>query len=193
MLIADYYSVLGLHSGCTLEDIKKAYRCKAREYHPDLNHSPEAKDMFIGVTEAYEFLITYFDKMNSNEEEYHKAMEQWRKYRMTRARCRARVYARTSYSRFKNTSFYKTTRIFDLTTLAVSFAISLLVLIMSVYGYIYRIHHPIPGIENPTVFGLIFFILLGLVLFIISVVNLKIYSQNIRKHRNIYEANNQSI
>jgi hypothetical protein len=182
--IEDYYKILGLNPGCNVDEIKKAYRNKAREFHPDINHSPEAKDMFIGATEAYEFLLTYFEKMKSNEEAYRKAMEDWRKYRQARSRQKARVYAQTSFVRFKNTNFYKTTRIFDGTTIISSLIVSVLVLILSIYGYIYRMHHPIPGVENPSVIILILFILMGMVLFILSFVHLKIYIQASAKNKN---------
>ena len=47
MTLSDYYQILGLPANSSLEDIKKAYRQKARLYHPDINHSPDAKDKFI--------------------------------------------------------------------------------------------------------------------------------------------------
>lgn len=183
MTISDYYRILDLNPGCTVEDIKKAYRSKAREFHPDINHSPDAKDMFIGVTEAYEFLLTYFEKIRRNEDAYRKAMEEWKKYRQTRSRQKAGVYAQTSFVRFKNTNFYKTTRIFDATAIVSSLLVSVLVLIAAVYGYIFRIHHPIPGVEDPSVGVLVIFILLGMVLFMISLVHFKIYLETSKKNK----------
>jgi hypothetical protein len=180
---ADYYRVLDLQKGCTVDEIKKAYRIKAREYHPDINHTPEAKDMFILVTEAYEFLVSSSEKVKSDEEAYNIAMNDWRKYRQSRARYRARAYSRTTYVKFKNTNFYKSTRIFDGTTIIFSLIISVMVLIFAVTGYFYRIHHPIPGIEGPTISILVVFILLGMVLFAISVVFLKAYLETSQKNK----------
>jgi hypothetical protein len=183
MTINDYYNILGLQRGSSVEEIKKAYRKKAREFHPDINPSPSAKDMFILITEAYEFLLTYSARAEKDSEAYNRAMDDWRKYRQDRSRQRAKVYAQTSYVRFKNTNFYKTTRIFDGTTIIFSMAIALMVLVISIAGYIYRIHHPIPGLENPSIWVLVSFILFGMLLFIISFIHLKAYTETSKKHK----------
>ena len=53
----DYYEVLGISKGATEEEIKKAYRQKAKQYHPDLNpDDPDADAKFKEVNEAYEVL-----------------------------------------------------------------------------------------------------------------------------------------
>jgi curved DNA-binding protein CbpA len=52
----DYYKILKINFDATLDEIKKAYRKLALEYHPDRNHSSNASSLFIEITEAYEIL-----------------------------------------------------------------------------------------------------------------------------------------
>ncbi|HDP74061.1 MAG TPA: molecular chaperone DnaJ [Candidatus Woesearchaeota archaeon] len=53
----DYYDTLGLSKDATKEDIKKAYRKLAKQYHPDLNKSEEASKKFKEVNEAVSVLL----------------------------------------------------------------------------------------------------------------------------------------
>lgn len=53
----DYYEVLGVDRGAGAEEIKKAYRRLARQYHPDVNpNDKEAEEKFKEVKEAYDVL-----------------------------------------------------------------------------------------------------------------------------------------
>ena len=53
----DYYEVLGVSRGATGEDLKRAYRKLALQYHPDRNpNDPQAEARFKEVNEAYEVL-----------------------------------------------------------------------------------------------------------------------------------------
>ncbi|MEJ2617774.1 MAG: DnaJ domain-containing protein [Ignavibacteriaceae bacterium] len=53
----DYYEVLGVDKNATKDDLKKAYRKLAMQYHPDRNpDNKEAEEKFKEAAEAYEIL-----------------------------------------------------------------------------------------------------------------------------------------
>jgi molecular chaperone DnaJ len=52
----DFYSVLGVDRDADEEEIKEAYRTKAREYHPDVSDDPDAEEKFKQVKKAKEVL-----------------------------------------------------------------------------------------------------------------------------------------
>lgn len=52
----DYYEVLGVDRRASDSEIKKAFRSLARQYHPDVNKSPEAEAQFKEINEAYQVL-----------------------------------------------------------------------------------------------------------------------------------------
>ena len=56
MKYLDYYAVLGVPRDASAEDIKKAYRKLARQYHPDVNKSAGAETRFKEINEANEVL-----------------------------------------------------------------------------------------------------------------------------------------
>jgi len=49
----NYYELLGISPEATQEEIKRAYFALARQYHPDVNPSPNAKETFLRIQEAY--------------------------------------------------------------------------------------------------------------------------------------------
>ncbi len=55
--MSDFYEILGIDKNATKEEIKSAFRKKARQYHPDVNKAPDAEEKFKELGRAYETLM----------------------------------------------------------------------------------------------------------------------------------------
>ena len=80
-MVEDPYKVLGLSHGATEADIKKAYRKKAKEYHPDLHpNDPVAIKKMQEVNEAYDMLMNPEKYANSNNQQQRSSQQQQNPY-----------------------------------------------------------------------------------------------------------------
>ena len=71
----DYYDILGVSKSASAADIKKGYRKKAIQYHPDKNpDDPKAEEMFKKAAEAYE-ILSNADKKARYDQYGHAAFE----------------------------------------------------------------------------------------------------------------------
>jgi len=73
--LGDIYRILGIESTKDEKIIKKAYKQKAKELHPDKNKASNAKEMYIHLKQAYDILIhpemkAQYDKYKDNQK-YH--------------------------------------------------------------------------------------------------------------------------
>lgn len=62
--MTDYYSILGLQKGASVDEIKKAYKSLAKKYHPDVSQEPDAEKKFKEIVEAYQILSDPEKKQN---------------------------------------------------------------------------------------------------------------------------------
>lgn len=150
MNLWDYYRILGIRQGASDDEIRKAYRKKALEYHPDRNHSPEAQEMFIRVTEAYEYLTSHPHGRNITEEETLRNYRAWMDYRQAEARKRAEAYAKATYAEFRKSPVYRSTTHIDGAMVFLGLLLASAVMFMSVYGYNYRMQVAADSMEEPS-------------------------------------------
>lgn len=74
MAFVDYYKILGVDKNIPQEDVREAYRKRAKQFHPDLHpNDPKAKAKFQALNEAYDVIS---DK--EKRAKYDKYGEQWR-------------------------------------------------------------------------------------------------------------------
>jgi hypothetical protein len=85
-----YLEILNLEPGATKGEIKSAYRKLSKEYHPDVNNSPDAQEKFVEINEAYKFLTEvgptpHSEQISYDYNPYHQEYQERRR--------RARQYA----------------------------------------------------------------------------------------------------
>jgi molecular chaperone DnaJ len=74
----DYYKTLGISKAASQTDVKKAFAKLAREFHPDKNPAPEAKEKFSKITEAYSTLSD--EKKRQVYDQYGMSSDEQRQY-----------------------------------------------------------------------------------------------------------------
>lgn len=90
--LEECYQLLQLNAGASKDEIKRAFRSRAKQLHPDQNTSPDAHNQFILLHEAYDIL---YHKKNSAYPSYEK--EQARRQHVRRA---AGSYAKMKYEEY---------------------------------------------------------------------------------------------
>lgn len=100
-LAQKYYRLLNLPSTASVNAIKKAYRTKAKQLHPDRNPSPNAEEDFIELNEAYEYLIVLKTKGYSNTKSKQiNDFEKWWRAEEAARKEKARQQAQMRYQKF---------------------------------------------------------------------------------------------
>jgi len=179
----NYFKILGLENNATLDQIKKAYRKKARMYHPDLNKREDATKIFIAINEAYEYLSEFVSKGKVQNPTRADLVREWEEYRRAEARKRAYVYARAKYSEFTKSGTYKTSMVLNKAQLYINLSVAIFVITMAVNGYIMKWKMVEEGFDPPSLGSFLFLLFIGLIFLLVSLAHLQAFYQNTRKHK----------
>lgn len=98
---AEHYQLLQVREQASLDEIKKAYRARAKELHPDRNPSPEAQEQFVALTEAYEYILAERSGKYKRYVSPFEQAEQAANLRREEAKRKARAYAQMRYEEFE--------------------------------------------------------------------------------------------
>lgn len=126
-MLQRYYKILDLPTNASVEDVKRAYRRLALLYHPDRNQEPGAKERFIAITEAYNYLINPPKKKQTKTVQSAASYEAERVYK---ARMQARKAAAQRYREFKQQQEQEMGRAYSS---ALSFLIGVVFLVLAIY------------------------------------------------------------
>ncbi len=88
-LLTNYFHILGLNTDATATEIRSAYRSLAKQFHPDVNSSENAKSQFIKIQEAYEVLSDPAKKANHKQLLHHNTASRTSNYSQA---TRERIY-----------------------------------------------------------------------------------------------------
>lgn len=131
-MLPDYFAILGIPKDASEMEIKRAYRKKAKEYHPATNRSSNSLDNFILVNEAYEILIhkntheIYLEDYNTTKDPLQFEVYY---YWINTARTRAAQHAAMSEKEFLHTKFYRNTYLYSYPTLIVFMIVGAILLV----------------------------------------------------------------
>lgn len=129
-----YYQILELQPGASQEQLKRAYRRLAMLYHPDVNKDPGAKERFLLISEAYNYLSNppkvSFTATSTAEQNSRAEAE-----RVKRAKAAATKAARQRYAEFKRRKEIAQSRAYSQ---AITSLVAILLMVGAIYfGYAY--------------------------------------------------------
>jgi len=174
----EYYNVLGITEKSGISEIKAAYRRLAKKYHPDICDLPNAKEKFILVNEAYEFLIKLksgpqvspgFRSMDPTLRE--ELYRQWLKRERMKARARAAHAARAKFEEFKKSQIYRTSQIIYTFYDYLSISIGILIIMGGAIGLYLEANDK--GINANHIVATSFLILLGILFILFSISSIR--------------------
>ena len=187
----EYYKLLGIRQGASDAEIRKAYRVKAMEFHPDRNHSPGAQEMFVKITEAYQYLVANPHNNGVTEEDYRRNYQAWVDYRQAEARRKAEEYAGSTFRTFTGSPLYKSTSVIDGSMVFLGLGLAVAVVFIALYGYADRMKKAVTPEDEPSFTMMILTLVLGVIYLIISLLYLSAWIAQKKRQKNGKQSKNK--
>jgi hypothetical protein len=131
---------------------------------------------------AYDFLMASRER-SLDDEDYFGLLKNGESTDRT-SHDRGQYYARSSFARFKNSKYYKSTRILNGTSVVFNFAVAIIVLLYTILGYILKLKNPVPGEEKINLLSFILLLALSIILFTVAFIYLKEFIEtNIKQNK----------
>jgi hypothetical protein len=108
--IEHYFNLLGIPKTASLDELKKAFRNKAKKLHPDRNPSLTAHSDFLELNEAFDFLSSFLKenkRFKTDESTIANSYDNWEKTVKENVRKKVKEQARMSFQAYMNSEHFR--------------------------------------------------------------------------------------
>ncbi len=187
-MLHQYLNILEVSRDSGILEIKKAFRKKAKKFHPDLNKDSGAQENFILVNEAYEFLMKHYNqpgfKSKKTTEERHR---DWVEKEKEKARKYAAYQAQKQFEKYKKSKLYKTANLLYSIYDYFALAIGLFIIFAAIFGLHLQKDFE-EGYTLSSVIAGVSLIIIGGLFVYFSIMSIQSRKEDFKKHRKFYSA-----
>jgi len=182
-MFRQYLNILEVSPDSGILEIKRAFRKKAKKFHPDLNKDSGAQEKFILANEAYEFSMKHYNqpgfKSKKTTEERHR---DWVGKEKAKARKYAAQQAKREFEKYKNSKLYKTANLLYSLYDYFALAIGLFIVFAAILGLHLQKDFEEGYTLNFVIAG-VFLILIGGLFIYFSIMSLRSRKEEFKKQR----------
>jgi hypothetical protein len=137
-----YFNLLGIPKTASLDDVKKAFRAKAKKIHPDRNTSATAHEDFLELNEAFDFLSSFLKenkRFGADESTLTNSYDNWEKTVKENVRKKVKEQARMRFQTYMNSENFRSDTLIEsfLTHLIFLFTVFNLLILPILLAYHY--------------------------------------------------------
>ena len=185
-MFRQYLNILEVSPDSGILEIKRAFRKKAKRFHPDLNKDSGAHENFILVNEAYEFLMKHYNqpgfKSKKTTEERHR---DWVEKEKEKARKYAAYQAQKQFEKYKNSKLYKTANLLYSIYDYFALGIGLFIIFAAIFGLHLQKDFE-EGYTLSSIIAGVLLILIGGLFIYFSIMSIQSRKKEFKKHRKFH-------